>query len=76
MDEARVIDSLRSLHDVSKAINSSLDIEEVENIIMERTAGLMQATKVLLLLLDKTKTILTIHESKGHSHRPSPYLCD
>lgn len=65
VDEARVIDSLRSLHDLSKAINSSLDIEEVEDMILERTAGLMQASKVLLLLLDESKTILTIHKSKG-----------
>ncbi len=65
MDEAKVVDSLRDLHDLSKAINSTLNIAEVEEMILERTARLMQAEKVLILLLDETKTILTMHTSKG-----------
>lgn len=65
MNDTKVIDSLRSLHDVSKAINSSLDIVEVEEMILERTARLMQAEKVLVLLLDETKTTLTLHRSIG-----------
>jgi len=65
MNEARIIDSLRSLHDVSKALNSSLDIEVVEDMILERTAKLMLTKNVLLLLLDETKTILSIHKFRG-----------
>ena len=65
MNEAKIIDSLRSLHDLSKAINSTLNIGEVEEMILERTARLMQARKALIFLLDETKTILTLHISKG-----------
>jgi len=65
MNKTKLIDSLKSLHDLSKAINSTLDIDEVEEMILEKTARLMQAKKVLILLLDKTKTILTLHTSLG-----------
>lgn len=65
MDEIKIIDSLRSLHDVSKVINSTLNIDEVEEMILDKTAQLMEAEKVLLLLMDETKTILTIHRSRG-----------
>lgn len=65
MNKAKLIDSLRSLHELSKAINSTLNIDEVEEMILEKTVQLMQAKKVLLLLLDETKTILTLQKSQG-----------
>ncbi len=65
MDEKEIIDSLRNLHDLSKAINSSLRIEEVVDIICTKTARLMKADKVLLLILDENKSNLTIHSKLG-----------
>lgn len=65
MDETNLAESLQSLHDLSKAINSTLNIDEVEEMVLQRTARLMHAHKVLILLLDKTKTILTLHASLG-----------
>ncbi len=65
MNESMIIDSLRNLHDISKALNSSLDIEVIEDMILERTSRLMMTNRVILLLLDKTKTILSIHKFIG-----------
>jgi putative nucleotidyltransferase with HDIG domain len=65
MDEARIKDLLRSFHDVSKAINSTLNPSEVEDVILDRTARLMHASKVLILLLDESKKVLTLHRSHG-----------
>jgi HD-GYP domain-containing protein (c-di-GMP phosphodiesterase class II) len=60
-----VIDSLRTLHDLSKAINSTLDIEEVVAMLMEKTSRLMRSDRVLLLLLDRQKRGLTVHSTYG-----------
>lgn len=59
------IDSLRTLHDLSKAINSTLDIEEVVELVLEKTSRLMGAGKALLLLLDRERRTLTVHSSLG-----------
>ncbi|MCB2181283.1 MAG: HD domain-containing protein [Desulfobulbaceae bacterium] len=72
MDEAKIIDSLKSLHDLSKAINSTLNLGEVEEMVLAKTAKLMQAEKVLILLLDETKTILTLHRSQGFDQVEMP----
>ena len=65
MDKKEIVDSLRNLHDLSKAINSSLRIEEVMEIICSKTARLMKADKVLLLVLDEKKSTLTINNKLG-----------
>ncbi|GAB4336733.1 MAG: HD domain-containing protein [Desulfobulbaceae bacterium] len=65
MKEERIVQSLRVLHDVSKAINSTLDITEVEEMILERTSALMQSSQVLILLLDESKKNLILHRQKG-----------
>jgi transcriptional regulator with GAF, ATPase, and Fis domain len=65
MDGNEIINSLRNLHDLSKAINSSLRIDEVVAMICDKTARLMKADKVLLLVLDESKSILTIHSKLG-----------
>ena len=65
MELEKVFDSLRGLHDFSKAINSTLNLGEVEELVMERTARLMDVRKVLILLLDETKTTLALHRSQG-----------
>ena len=38
MNENEIFDSLRNMHDLSKAINSSLRIEEVMEMIYSKTA--------------------------------------
>ncbi len=63
--DKEVIDSLRSFHDISKAINSSLEIEEVVDVVLRKTSELMGTAKVLLLLLDRGDRVLTVHSSRG-----------
>lgn len=65
IDTERIFDSLMGLHGFSKAINSTLNLDEVEEFILEGTARLMGARRVLILLLDETKTILNLHRSYG-----------
>ncbi|MDH3975087.1 MAG: HD-GYP domain-containing protein [Deltaproteobacteria bacterium] len=65
MDEPKIIDSLRSLHDLSKAINSTLDIGEVVDMVLENTSRLMKAEKVLILCLERDKNILNVHDAYG-----------
>ncbi|MEN8233252.1 MAG: HD domain-containing phosphohydrolase [Thermodesulfobacteriota bacterium] len=72
MDENEIVDSLRNLHDLSKAINSSLRIEEVMEIICSKTARLMKADKVLLLVLDEKKSTLTINNKLGFINSDLP----
>lgn len=65
IDTEKIFDTLSGLHGFSKAINSTLNLEEVEGLILEWTARLMHARKVLILLLDETKTTLTLHRFHG-----------
>lgn len=60
-----IINSIRTLHDVSKAINSALDIDRVEKMILIKTSRLMGSDTVLILLLDEQNQSLTIHKSFG-----------
>ena len=60
-----ITDALRTLHDLSKALNSTLDIGEVEEVIMEKTSKVMATDKVLLLLLDSGGRGLVVHGSRG-----------
>lgn len=74
MQGKEIVESLRSLHDLSKAINSSLHPTEVADMICHKTAGLMQSDKVLLLLLDKEKSILSVHNHLGFEDDELPVL--
>jgi len=65
MKENEIIESLRSFHDISKAINSTLDIDEVMKLILDKTSILMMTDKVLILLLDRDKMVLSIYKSLG-----------
>lgn len=65
MKENEIIESLRSFHDISKAINSTLDIDEVVKLILNKTSTLMKTDKVLILLLDRDKMVLSIDRSLG-----------
>ena len=65
MVEKEIVDSLRNLHDLTKAINSSLRIEDVMEMICSKTASLMKADKVLLLVLDEKVSTLTIYNKLG-----------
>lgn len=72
MNDKRIIESLRNLHDLAKAINSSLRIEDVVDMVCSKTARLMDADRVMLLVLDKKKTILTIHSTLGFTDNDLP----
>ncbi|MFW8600395.1 HD domain-containing phosphohydrolase [Desulfobacterota bacterium M19] len=64
-DEETIVNSLRALHDLSKAVNSTLNINLVEDMLLHKTSQLMKSPKVLILLLnDKTKS-LNIHNALG-----------
>jgi len=65
MNKKEVIASLRSLHDLSKAINSTLNIEDVVEMIEEKTSSLMRTGRVMILLLDRTKRVLSLHSAFG-----------
>ncbi len=65
MNNNIVIDSIRSLHDLTKAINSTLDIKEVIEVIMEKASELMKADRVIILILDSAKKDLSIYNSLG-----------
>lgn len=67
MDKNKIIDSLRSLHDLSKAINSTLNIDEVVEMILEKTSRLMRTDRVLIMLLDRKERTLSIQSSLGFS---------
>lgn len=60
-----IVQSLRTLHDLSKAINSTLDAARVEEMLLSKTSQLMRADKVLILLLDAGNQSLRIHNSLG-----------
>ncbi len=65
MNNNIIIDSIRSLHDLTKAINSSLDIKEVVEIIMKKASALMEAERVIILTLDSAKKDLSVYNSLG-----------
>lgn len=60
-----IVHSLRTLHDLAKAINSTLDIGRVEEMLLEKTARLMESDKVLVLLLEDEGQSLAIHNTLG-----------
>lgn len=63
--DREVIASLRTLHDLTKAVNSSLERDEVENMVLENTARLIGSARVVLLLIDKDKGGLRLHRAHG-----------
>ena len=72
MNKKEVIDSLRSLHDLSKAVNSTLDIDEVVEMIEKKASSLMRADRVLILLLDGTKRVLNLYSAFGFGEEDIP----
>lgn len=72
MEEQKIIDSLRNLHDLSKAINSKLDISTVGEMILEKAKEFMKSSRVLILLLDKEKKELTVHNYLGFTKEELP----
>ena len=69
MNETKIIDSLRSLHDLSKTINSTLNIKEVEGMVMEKTSQLMKSGRVMILCLDRGEKVLNIHRTLGFDEK-------
>ncbi|GMR04929.1 MAG: HD domain-containing protein [Thermodesulfobacteriota bacterium] len=67
-----VIDSLRTLHDLSKAINSTLKSEEVVSLVLEKTSNLMKTDKVLILLLGRPERVLTVQGYLGFKEGELP----
>ncbi len=65
MNSNIVIDSIRSLHGLTKAINSTLDIKEVSEVIMEKASELMEAKRVIILTLDSAKKTMSVYNSRG-----------
>jgi len=72
MNCMNIVDSLRNLHDLSKAINSTLKVNEVLEIILKTTSKLMQSQKVIILLLDNALNSLTVYSSKGLEENEIP----
>ncbi|MBA3003447.1 MAG: HD domain-containing protein [Desulfurivibrio sp.] len=56
---------MRSLHDLLKAINSTLDTNEVVELILKKTASLMRSQRVLILRLDPSNTELFVYRAYG-----------
>ncbi|MDT8316547.1 MAG: HD-GYP domain-containing protein [bacterium] len=65
MDEAKSINSLRSLHDLSKAINSTLDISKVVDMVLKKTSQLMKSGRVIILCLKRERRVLNVYASLG-----------
>ena len=72
MKKDEVIASIRSLHDLSKAINSTLDIEEVVGMVMEKTIALMRSDKVVIYMLDSESGALTLRNLLGFQEGDKP----
>lgn len=65
MDKKQLIGSLRTLHDLSKIIDSTLDVETVIRTILDKTSSVMGEDRVLLFLLDKERRTLTVRSFIG-----------
>lgn len=72
MSGNKIIDFLSSFHDLSKAINSSLNVDEVVDMTLKTTARLIQSNKVLILILDKKESLLKLHSSLGFNEKDIP----
>ena len=72
MDKNEIIDSLRTLHDLSKVIDSTLDVESVIRTILEKTSSFMREDRVLLLLLDRKEKVLTVRSFIGFKEEDFP----
>ena len=55
--------------ETSKLLNSTLNIEELLDIILDLTAKAMEAQASSLLLIDKKKGELELHVSREAQHR-------
>jgi HD-GYP domain-containing protein (c-di-GMP phosphodiesterase class II) len=72
MDKKEIVDSLRTLHDLSKLIDSTLDVENVIRTVLEKTSSFMGKDRVLLLLLDRKEKALTVRSFLGFKEEDLP----
>jgi len=72
MDKKQIIGSLRTLHDLSKTIDSTLDVESVIRTILDKTSSVMGKDRVLLFLLDKERRTLTVRSFIGFKEEDLP----
>ncbi len=64
MNAQEIISSLRMLHNLSKALNSTLNVDEVMAMIFRHSKTLMHSKKVVVFLLSSPRT-LTLHQYDG-----------
>ena len=72
LNNQQIVNSVRTLHDLSKAINSTLNPVQVEELLLRKTAQLMRSDRVLILLLDTDKKSLLIHNVLGFAPSELP----
>lgn len=63
--ERSISDWLKALHDISKAISSSLDAAAVEEVILNESASMMRTSQVVLFLLTADGGGLEIRSARG-----------
>jgi PAS domain S-box-containing protein len=60
---------LRTLYDVGKAINSTLDLRDVLNLVMDQVITLTKAERGYVVLRDETSGELTVAVARGIDHQ-------
>jgi PAS domain S-box-containing protein len=60
---------LRTLYDVGKAINSTLDLRAVLNLVMDQVIRLTKAERGYVVLRDETNGELTVAVARGMDHQ-------
>jgi len=67
-----VIDSLRMLHELSRAVNSTLNLEEVVAMVMDKALAVMNSDRALVLLYDKSQATLDVQGAYGFEEGELP----
>jgi hypothetical protein len=65
MSHRSILDALRRLHDLLKAINSSLEIADIETVLIPQTSRLMRTDAVAILRCENGGGTLRIHRLAG-----------
>lgn len=68
-DAQRSLEYFRALHEITRAILSTLDSKEVMQLIVERVTGLMNAKAAALRLINESTRELELLASRGLSER-------
>ena len=68
-DAQRSLEYFRTLHEITRAILSTLDSKKVMGLIIERVTGLMQVKAAALRLINESTNELELLASKGLSER-------